>query len=136
MTIFVFLLIVLGILWGRMVYVSARRHDISVTYKTTLILRKPRGCDTGQCGMSCFCDDEALMCAVKMEAEYFDDKELDAYKGVAADAYNEKQINEFSEVLITLRPDETADWFRSLDFRDIALPEPLKDEALIMMEDE
>ena len=53
-----------------------------------------------------------------------------------ANAYNEEQINEFAEVLATLRPEETGDWLRSLDLRGIALPERLKDEALMMMEEE
>lgn len=135
MTIFLVLLIVLGVLFGRTIYIRARRLDRSVKDKNFLVLKKPKGCDMGQCGMSCFCDDEALMHAVKMEPEYFDDKELDTYKGVAANGYNERQINKFSEVLMMLRPEKTAGWLRSLDLRDIALPEPLKDETLIMMED-
>lgn len=136
MTIFVILLIVLGILLGRMIYIRARRLSMPVEDKKSSVLKKPKGCDMEQCGMSCFCDDEALMRAVKMEPEYFDDEKLNTYKGLAANAYNESQINQFSEVLMTLRPEKTADWLRSLDLRDIALPELLKDEALIMMEEE
>ena len=58
------------------------------------------------CGVSCFCDEKSLELQMSEEIVYFDDEELDAYKGISAEAYNEKQIEEFSEVLTTLKPDE------------------------------
>ena len=98
--------------------------------------REKENCDATGCGVNCFCDDQALQRAVKTELEYFDDEELDAYKGLAADAYTEEQINLFQEVLTTLQEGEVGDWLRSLDLRGINLPDALKDEAFMRMEEE
>ncbi|MGN1214129.1 MAG: hypothetical protein ACI4TR_04460 [Bacteroidaceae bacterium] len=87
-----------------------------------------------QCGVTCFCDDTALKRRLSEEIIYFDDEELDRYKGIAANAYNEQQTNEFYEVLTTLQPEETADWLHSLELRGINLPESLKEEAAMMMD--
>ena len=84
--------------------------------------------------MTCFCDDTALKRRLSEEIIYFDDEELDRYKGIAANAYDESQTNDFYEVLTTLRPEETADWLHSLELRGINLPESLKEEAAIMMD--
>ena len=86
------------------------------------------------CGVSCFCDDKALERQVNEEIVYFDDEELDAYAGIAPDAYSESQIDEFSEVLTTLRREEVAEWLHSLQLRGITLPESLKDAVMLMME--
>lgn len=86
------------------------------------------------CGVSCFCDEKSLELQMSEDIVYFDDEELDAYKGISAEAYNEKQIEEFSEVLTTLKPDEIPEWLHSLQLRGISLPVSLKDEALLMME--
>lgn len=86
------------------------------------------------CGVSCFCYEKSLELQMSEDIVYFDDEELDAYKGISAEAYNEKQIEEFSEVLTTLKPDEIPEWLHSLQLRGISLPVSLKDEALLMME--
>ncbi len=88
----------------------------------------------GVCGINCFCDDEGLQRQMSEEIVYFEDEELDAFRGVAADAYNQEQTDMFAEVLTTLRPQEVADWLHSLQLRGIALPNSLKDEAIMMME--
>lgn len=92
-------------------------------------------CRKSGCGVTCFCDDITLKRAVKTEIEYFDDEELDEYRGTEADDYTESQVDEFNEVLTTLKPSEVGDWMRSLQLRGIALPAALKDEALMLMDD-
>lgn len=91
--------------------------------------------DSAGCGVSCFCDEATLKRAVTTEAEYFDDEELDRYKGIGSDDYTEQQTEEFNEVLTTLKPTEVGDWLRSLQLRGIELPSSLKDEALMLMND-
>jgi hypothetical protein len=91
--------------------------------------------DPAQCGVSCFCDEATLERAVRTEVEYFDDEELDRYKGMGSDDYSDEQTDEFNEVLTTLKPSEVGDWLRSLQLRGIALPSALKDEALMLMND-
>ncbi len=70
--------------------------------------------------------------ASKKEAEYFDDEELDAFKGREAKSYSPKEIEMFAEVLHTMRTDEIKDWICSLTMRGVRLPEELKDEAIIL----
>lgn len=86
------------------------------------------------CGVSCFCDEQSLRRRMSEEIIYFEDEELDAFRGVAPDAYSQQQTDMFAEVLTTLRPQEVADWLHSLQLRGIALPDSLKEEAIMMME--
>lgn len=86
------------------------------------------------CGVSCFCDEQSLRRQMSEEIIYFEDEELDAFRGVAPDAYTQQQTDMFAEVLTTLRPQEVADWLHSLQLRGIALPDSLKEEAIMMME--
>lgn len=67
--------------------------------------------------------------------EYFDDEELDRFRGRAADSYTTDEEEEFREVLYTTLNREVADWLRSLQLRGIALPESLRDEALMLVEE-
>mgnify|MGYP000116811378 FL=1 len=65
--------------------------------------------------------------------EYYDDEELDRFRGVEADAYDEDAVNEFRDVLYTLQEIEVAGWLRSLQLRAINLPDELKDEAFLIV---
>ena len=65
--------------------------------------------------------------------EYFDDEELDAFKGTPSDTYTDEEVEEFANVLYTMRQDEVAAWCRSLNLRGIELPDQLKDEVFIML---
>lgn len=82
------------------------------------------------------CEQECLMEAATKDIEYFDDEELDAYKGRSADSYNEQEVEQFSEVLYTMRPEEVPDWNRSLILRGINLPNQLKDEVIAFLNEQ
>ena len=64
--------------------------------------------------------------------DYFDDEELDAYRQIPAEAYNDEQIEEFREILYSLRREEVEDWLISLEKREINLPLILRQEAIEM----
>lgn len=85
------------------------------------------------CGMHEICEKESLLAAVSKEIEYYDDEELDRFRERRSDGYNADEISEFEEVLYTLRSEEVAGWIRSLQLRDIELPDPLKDEVLLIV---
>ena len=61
---------------------------------------------------------------------YYDDEELDAYKHIPSNSYNDAQIDIFRDILYTLRTEEIEDWLISLDKREIYLPEILRPEAI------
>jgi hypothetical protein len=74
-----------------------------------------------------------LLAAVSRQITYYEDEELDSYRGTDADAYEEEAIDAFREVLYTLRETEVAGWLRSLQLRKVNLPDSLKDEALLIV---
>ena len=71
----------------------------------------------------------------RTEADYFADEELDAYRGRESHAYSPDEEEAFREVLYTMRPDEVPAWVRALQVRGIALPDALKDEVLMLIDE-
>ena len=67
------------------------------------------------------------------QIEYYDDEELDAYRGMASDAYTTEQVEQFRDVLFTMQEVEVAGWVRSLQLRAIELPDELKDEVFLII---
>lgn len=82
------------------------------------------------------CEQDCLMEAATKEIEYFDDEELDTYKGRDADSYTDQEVEQFSEVLYTMQPEEIPDWNRSLILRGINLPNQLKDEVIAFINEQ
>lgn len=85
------------------------------------------------CGQHETCERDSLLAAVSKQVEYYNDEELDRFQGLAADAYEADAVEEFSDVLYTLRDIEVAGWLRSLQLRGINLPDALKDEAFLIV---
>lgn len=84
-------------------------------------------------GTNTKCEQECMMEAATKEIEYYDDEELDLFRDRPSDSYTDEEIEQFSEVLYTMKPSEVADWNRSLILRGINLPDPLKDEVIAMI---
>lgn len=81
------------------------------------------------CGAHEVCEVEEMLKHPDQVA-YFEDEELDRYQGISADQYNDRQIEEFRDVLYTLRGDEIRKWLLSIERRKIQLPAILRPEAL------
>ena len=62
-----------------------------------------------------------------------DDEELDEYKNVDENSYTNNQIEQFREVLYTLKTEEIRYWLLSIERRHIQLPAILKSEARMLM---
>lgn len=94
----------------------------------------PRG-DCGSCdgSPSAKCEQECMMEAATKPIEYYDDEELDAYRGRPSDAYTDEEAEQFREVLYTMRPDEAPGWARSLTLRGIDPPNQVKDELVMLI---
>ena len=92
--------------------------------------------DSECCGQHEVCEKELLIAAATAtEADYFADEELDAYRGRESHAYSPDEEEAFREVLYTMRPDEVPAWVRALQVRGIALPDALKDEVLMLIDE-
>jgi hypothetical protein len=85
------------------------------------------------CGQHETCEKESLLAAVSKQIEYYNDEELDRFRGRGSDAYSSDEIEEFRDVLYTMRDDEVAGWLRSLQLRAVELPDELKDEAFLIV---
>ena len=85
------------------------------------------------CGQHEICEKESLLAAVSKQIEYFNDEELDRFRGVESSDYLPDEIEEFRDVLYTMKEDEVAGWVRSLQLRAVALPDELKDEVFMIV---
>lgn len=85
------------------------------------------------CGMHITCERDSLLSSVSSEIEYYDDEELDRFRGRGARDYDDDEIEEFRNVLLTLLPDDIAGWGRSIQLRGIELPEAVRDELLMIV---
>ncbi|MFZ1236076.1 MAG: hypothetical protein WAR39_03600 [Prevotella sp.] len=84
-------------------------------------------------GVNDLCEQTCTMIQSTKEIEYFNDEELDAYKGRLSDQYTDEEVAAFSEVLYTMNQKEVKDWNRSLILRGINLPDQLKDEVILLI---
>ena len=85
------------------------------------------------CGQHEVCEKDSLLAAVSKEIEYYNDEELDRYRGTASSDYTDEAVEEFREVLYTMREYEVAGWVRSLQLRSVELPDALKDEVFLIV---
>ena len=79
------------------------------------------------------CEQVCMMEALLKDIEYYDDEELDVFKGRQSDNYTDNEVEQFAEVLHTMRQDEVRGWNRSLILRGINLPDQLKDEVIMII---
>ncbi|MDR1524846.1 MAG: phospholipase [Tannerella sp.] len=127
-------IVILGIIAAITGFFDNRRRRSSACNETeaTDHTAVPAEC----CGRHEVCERDSLLTAASKTIEYYDDEELDVYRGTEPDRYNKTEVEEFREVLYTLREAEVAGWLRSLQLRGVNLPEELKDEALLIMEEQ
>ena len=89
--------------------------------------------DSECCGQHQICEKESLLAAVSKQIEYYDDEELDRFKGRPSDGYSEEEIEEFRDILYSMQEVAVAGWSRSLQLRGIELPDELKDELFLIV---
>lgn len=69
-----------------------------------------------------------------MKPDYYDDEELDRLAGKDPDTFTDDEIEEIRDVMLTLRPDDVAGWGKSIEMRGIRLPQALRDELLLLIQ--
>jgi len=85
------------------------------------------------CGQHEVCEKESLLAAISKQIEYYDDEELDRFRGREGNDYTETETEEFRNVLYTMRSEEVAGWVRSLQLRQVNLPDDVKDEVFLIV---
>lgn len=89
--------------------------------------------DSECCGQHETCEKDSLLAAVSKQIEYYDDEDLDRFRGYPSDGYTEEEIEEFRNVMFTMQEVEVAGWCRSLQLRGIEFPDELKDELFLII---
>lgn len=89
-------------------------------------------CTAYCCGTNSVCPSEKLLLGINSELVYFNDEELDAFKGRTADDYTDSEIDAFRDVLYTLRKDELLAWQQSVKRRGITMPAAIHDEFIML----
>lgn len=84
------------------------------------------------CGAHEVCEVDEIMLDENI-IEYYDDEELDAYKNKIEAEYTSSQIDQFRDVLYTLKTNEIRFWLLSIERRKINLPSILISEARTLM---
>lgn len=85
------------------------------------------------CGAHEVCEKDSLLAALSKQIEYYNDEELDRFRGREGDEYTPEEADEFRDVLYTMRSDEVAGWVRSLQLRMVNLPDEVKDEVFLIV---
>lgn len=88
--------------------------------------------NTECCGAHEVCDRESLLPSTN-QPEYFDDEELDELSGVSPEKFTDRQASLISEIFYSLREDNVAAWLRSLQIRNIQLPNDIREQALMIV---
>ena len=81
------------------------------------------------------CEHDCMLEAAVRDVEYYDDEELDKYRGRDSADYTDNEAEEFAELFYPMRPSDVQGWNRSLILRQINLPNQLKDEVIMVIND-
>ena len=90
-----------------------------------------QGCADESCALRSICPSEQILAGeCKQEAVYYDDEELDAFAGRKADGYTPDEVEQWRDVLYTLRPDDLLGWGQSIKHRGLVMPTAIREEFM------
>ncbi len=119
---------------GIVLYIFHRRDVARESIGGQIVETEETADSSGECcGMHIVCEKDSLLATVNEAIIYYDDEELDRFKGRSAEDYTDDEIEEFRDVLLTLLPHDIAGWGRSVQQREIALPSIVKEELLLIV---
>lgn len=87
-------------------------------------------CSDDCCATNEVCPSEMLLKHMNEPVVYYEDEELDAFKGREADSYSDDELEQWRDVLYTLKHDDLLGWERSIKKRGIAIPDVIKEELM------
>ena len=129
--IFIGALLVLGIAAYALGNLNRKKQGNTPTEEDAPAPRTDMEC----CGQHAVCERDSLLAGVSRKIEYYDDDELDRFRGTPSDGYNDEEADAFREVLYTMQPDDVPGWVRSLQLRGVSLPDGVKDEIILIVDD-
>ena len=117
---------------GVVLYLLALRSSKNEPQDAAPEAPKVADCDADCCSTHEVCPSEMMLEGCNAEIVYFDDEELDAFKGRAADAYTPEEEEQFRDVLYTLLPADLLPWEQSMKKRGIILPSAIRNEFVML----
>ncbi len=114
---------------GAALYIHHRLNPAPPTESASAEVAEQEEC----CGQHAVCERDSLLAAVSSEIVYYDDEELDRFRGRMPESYTPDECEAFRDVLLTLLPEDVAGWGRSIQLRGIQLPDAVRDEFLMMV---
>ncbi|MBR1401893.1 MAG: hypothetical protein IJ562_10025 [Prevotella sp.] len=129
MTYLILSLIGLGILAAAIGLLSHNKDGGS-----SVIMKGESSCATCN-GDNDKCEQECMMEAATKDIVYFDDEELDAFRSRTAGSYTDAEAEQFREIVYTMKQAEVKEWTRSLSLRGIELPNQVKDEVFLLIDE-
>lgn len=122
---------------GALLYILHRRDTARSQAADDTLQKEPaQEQEEACCGMHITCERDSLLASVSPEIVYYDDEELDRFRGRPADGYTPEEADEFRNVLLTLLPHDIAGWARSIQLRGIELPADVREELLMIVAEE
>jgi len=90
-----------------------------------------QGCADESCGIRSICPSEQILAGeCKQEVTYYDDEELDDYRGRDENGYTAEEEEQWRDVLYTLQPADLLGWGQSIKHRGLVMPAAIRDEFL------
>ena len=140
----VLLIIFISILFSYLIYINLTKkktNKSAIETKEKILSRtdlseerrkaiKSREC----CGQHEACENDTLI-NTTIQAEYYDDEELDQFKNREPESYTEEEIKQFEEVFYTLKEYDVSGWLKSLQIREVNLPSSIREEALFLVQE-
>ena len=136
----ILLIIFFTILVSYLIYMDKRRRARTPNMEekkefTNMSEERKRAIESGECcGQHEVCERDSLI-HTRIQAEYYDDEELDQFKGRNPESYTEEEIKLFNDVFYTLKEGDVSGWLKSMQIREIEIPQNLKDEALFIIQE-
>ncbi len=97
--------------------------------------KEAEGANGECCGLHLVCEKDSLS-PMSDEILYYDDEELDRFFGREPESYTPEETEEFRDILMTLRPEDVSGWARSITQRRLQLPPDVRDELLLLVNEQ
>lgn len=122
---FILILAAVGLLLVLFRYLGAKNQPDKVETALT-------DADGECCGAHAVCEKDSLL-NKNIEIIYYDDEELDVLANQSPETFTVEEQKQLEDVFYTLKESDVAGWLKSLQLRNISLPENLREEALLII---
>lgn len=111
-----------------------KRHPVEAAQEDAKpIPRADAACTDDSCSLREVCPSQMLLDGMmRGEVTYYDDQELDDFKGRQATDYTDDEIDQWRDVLYTLQPQDLMGWEQSIKRRGLIMPQPVHDEFIML----